>query len=187
MRPSDEHWCGRPPSPPSRPHLPRQGFRGNLGARDWASASTVVIRAGGAWMRGVGCCSGLVVWCRLHGVRWASRPLVVLGWVSVGRARRALVPPSPSSGHPGVVASTFRWSALGVCVQRRQTDRDPPEEEKKKQKQKTKKRWGPAERPTDRALRTPNKSRPHERVPWRGPRTGHFELPAGVWVAVGGR
>jgi hypothetical protein len=73
-----------------------------------------------------------VVWCRLSGVRWASRPLVVLGWVSVGRARRALVPPSPSSGHPGVVASTFRWSALSVCGA---GCGSPPERKKERKKE----------------------------------------------------
>ena len=80
-------------------------------------------------MCGVGCCSGRVVWCWHFGVRWASRPLVVIGWVSVGRVRRGLVPPSPSSGRPGVVASAFRWSALSVCGAGL---RSPPERKKER-------------------------------------------------------
>ena len=108
-------------------------------------------------MCGVGWCSGLVVWCRRSGVRWASRPLVVLGWVSVGRARRAHVHRRPppvilGSWHP-LFAGLHCW----VCVQRRQTERerDPPERKKKERKKERKKSAG------DRR---------------RGPRTGRFEL-----------
>ena len=116
-------------------------------------------------MRGVGCCSGRVVWCRLRGLGWASHPLGVLGWVSVGRAHGALASPSPSSGHPGVVASTFGWSALGVCGAGLGS---PPERKKKERK----KRAGGAGGASDQARRTVGKSRPPGPVAQGAPSLG---------------
>ena len=132
MRPSDEHWCGRPPSPPSHPRPPTPRLM-------WQSRSS---RSGGCvdrrhpcwWWVGVwrwlpaGACGVVSAFRRSVGVSSSGCSRVGLGRACAQGARA----PSPSSGHPGVVASTFRWSALSVCGA---GCGSPPERKKERKKE----------------------------------------------------
>ena len=137
MRPSDEHWCGRPPSPPSHPRPPTPRLL-------WQSRSS---RLGGCvdrrhpcwWWVGVwrwlpaGACGVVSAFRRSVGVSSSGCSRVGLGRACAQGARA----PSPSSGHPGVVASTFRWSALlGVCAAAANREREIHLKEKRKKERK---------------------------------------------------
>ena len=138
MRPSDEHWCGRPPSPPPHPRPPTPRLM-------WRSRSS---RSGGCVDRRHPCWWWVDVWCWLvlgaGGVVSAFRRSVGASSsgcsrVGLGRAcaqgARATVALLRSSRGRGPHFSLVRTAGC-VCSGGKQREREIHLKEKRKKKRK---------------------------------------------------